>query len=336
MAVVVIQSREPITKQFPAAPPFLLQLLKVILAKYNDQPVHIAGFMARIEAVWFIEFKFEGTSQVQPAVIGQHEQVSGPAAGGTSAAGSVNSTGPAAGGTNAVGSSNSTGTNYAIDQLKSVTVTPPFPPKGVLADGLICKSPYHVVTALEQQYGHTPGAISKLHLADLLLHRKAGPSSSGKAPPGFKLLVQYVETLCFMRGLPPAKLVAEFTRSDGGVDDSRDLDLSLAMVEYAGPRSVVLRVPSADYIIKISTAESIRREVAVHNIVDRSGHSHLRKMLPGGYGRVVGAGEGLHFIALEHYCKLKISRQHANERTELLWQQVCDTYWGPSDYKVLM
>eukprot|EP00878_Enallax_costatus_P020273 GHUV01021424.1.p1 GENE.GHUV01021424.1~~GHUV01021424.1.p1 ORF type:complete len:514 (+),score=162.14 GHUV01021424.1:1632-3173(+) len=313
------------------------KLLKVILAKYNDQPVHIAGFMARIEAVWFIEFKFEATSQVQPAVVGQLEQVSGPtaggtqaagsvnsagpAAGGTQAAGSVNSAGPAAGGTHAEGSSDSTGTKYAIEQLQSVTVTPPFPPKDVLAEGLICKSPYHVVKALEQQHHQNPEAISKLHMADLLLHPKAGPSSSGKAPPGFRLMVQYVNTISCMRGLPPAKLVAEYSRSDGGVDDSRDVDLSLVMVEYAGPRSVVLRLPSEDYIIKISTDESIGREVAVHRIADLSGNEHLRKMHAVGYGRVAGAGEGLHFIALEHYCQLKISRQHVAERAELLWQQ---------------
>eukprot|EP00878_Enallax_costatus_P037452 GHUV01042309.1.p1 GENE.GHUV01042309.1~~GHUV01042309.1.p1 ORF type:complete len:357 (-),score=108.03 GHUV01042309.1:179-1249(-) len=295
--------------------------------------------MARIEAVWFIEFKFEATSQVQPAVVGQLEQVSGPTAGGTQAAGSVNSAGPAAGGTHAEGSSDSTGTKYAIEQLQSVTVTPPFPPKDVLAEGLICKSPYHVVKALEQQHHQNPEAISKLHMADLLLHPKAGPSSSGKAPPGFRLMVQYVNTISCMRGLPPAKLVAEYSRSDGGVDDSRDVDLSLVMVEYAGPRSVVLRLPSEDYIIKISTDESIGREVAVHRIADLSGNEHLRKMHAVGYGRVAGAGEGLHFIALEHYCQLKISRQHVAERAELLWQQVCNDLehcWPPSLSQMLM
>ncbi len=126
-----------------------------------------------------------------------------------------------------------------------------------------------------------------------------------KAPQGFRWLTQYTEKLAERHGLPVTPVGL---RLWGG---QPLLSLGDATIIAHGRRSLVLRLHSdADYVVKIGKTSNISNEGHIHAIVAQSDCRSLRKAVQGFYGQVEGAGSGLSFIGLEHYCLGSIQPHH--------------------------
>ena len=126
-----------------------------------------------------------------------------------------------------------------------------------------------------------------------------------QAPPGFRWLTQYTEKLADRHSLPVTPVGL---RPSGG---QPFLTLEDATVIAHGHRSLVLRLRSdADYVVKIGKTSHIFHEGHIHALVDQSDCQHLRKAVTGSRGEVEGAGPGLSYIGLEHYCQGMIQPHH--------------------------
>lgn len=126
-----------------------------------------------------------------------------------------------------------------------------------------------------------------------------------QAPPGFRWLTQYTEKLADRHSLPVTPVGL---RPSGG---QPFLTLEDATIIAHGHRSLVLRLRSdADYVVKIGKTSHIFHEGHIHALVDQSDCQHLRKAVTGSCGEVEGAGPGLSYIGLEHYCQGMIQPHH--------------------------
>jgi hypothetical protein len=127
-------------------------------------------------------------------------------------------------------------------------------------------------------------------------------NNSVEPPKGFRYLSRFSDRLAAIHGLPIARLQLQREAQQEPVD------LSNAAIVGRGARSLVLRLsPDADYVVKISASRSIERERQMHAVIDPHGCQHLRPAVLGGCGIVDGAGDGLSFIELQHFCERGLS-----------------------------
>lgn len=63
----------------------------------------------------------------------------------------------------------------------------------------------------------------------------------------------------------------------------------------------------------------------MHALLDQRSCKHLRAAVPGQHGSVEGAGEGLSFITLQHFCIRIIAAADmtADEKRAMFMEQVC-------------
>jgi hypothetical protein len=261
-----------------------VQLLKCICCKYNSEPVHLVALAARIEAVWIAQFSFEHQQEGQ----GQGQGRQPPS--GTSA-------------------------SYGYVDLARIKVAPPFP---FAVDeepyGLICRGVEGALAEL------LPNPLATL--ADLLCKTS---SATGRAPPpGFSLLVRYVDALCQMNGIECAMPTAVSSSSLGGASDSAEQSLLAAEVVHLGRKSLLLRLPGADWVFKVAPKDAIESELNIHKVMDGEMCESLRPLAAFGHGKVLGAGDGLSFLALDHWCQ-PVPASALLLRKDMLekwWQQV--------------
>ena len=124
------------------------------------------------------------------------------------------------------------------EHLSRVEVAPSFPrDEETTAAGAICTDISRVLRSLLQRPAST--------FSDLLYACSAG--NSQESPPGFEFLVRYVDRLCLEHGIEIVKPEAVFSSSS-----IPHLDLSTAEVVHMGPKSVVLRLPNDDSVLKVS------------------------------------------------------------------------------------
>ena len=114
-------------------------------------------------------------------------------------------------------------------------------------------------------------------------------------PPGFELLVRYVDQLAFLHDLP----VVEVTfQPDNG---STPLDMEHATVLASTRKSLILQQhDTTNEIIKVGPAKLIEKEAAIHALVD--GGPNIRKLITTGVVSGLQDGLGdipLRFVTLE-------------------------------------
>ena len=184
--------------------------------------------------------------------------------------------------------------SYGYPDLKEVLVGPRFPfSKDEEPQGLICRGLEESMEILMRN----PAAT----LADFLQRSSAGTNTS--PPPGFQLLVRYVDGLCLLHGLGKVQPMAVYSSSVGGNLESSNVDLTLAEVVHMGQKSIVLRLPGKDSVIKVASRNTINQELNIHSLIDRLNCPNLRPLSSHGHGEVMGAGDGLSFLHLSHWCQ---------------------------------
>lgn len=246
--------------------------------------MHLVTLAARIEAVWFARFTFEHRGG--PEQEGQQQQQP----------------------------STSIDTGYGYEDLARVSVAPPFPSSvDEEPSGLICRGLEEALAELLE----TPCAT----LADLLCRASAGTNCA--PPPGFALLVRYVDALGELNGIEQVMPTAVSSSSLGGAPDAAEQDLTAAEVVHLGRKSLLLRLPGADWVFKVARADAITRELGIHKVIDSEGCESLRPLADFGHGRVSGAGDGLCFLALKHWCQpVPASALQSKETFGKWWRQV--------------
>jgi hypothetical protein len=195
--------------------------------------------------------------------------------------------------------------HFLYNNLNEVHVAPGFPrKKDEEPEGIICRG---LDVALENVLNAAPSA----NLADLL--RLASAKTSISPPPGFSLLVRFVSALCALNDIKEVIPTANL------------MDLTDAEVVYLGPKSLLLRMPGADAVIKVAPNSAIDREIDIHEAVDPDGCDSLRSLGDQEIisGKVFGAGDGLSFLVLRHWCQPvpPVSALKA-ETLEMWWLQV--------------
>lgn len=160
-------------------------------------------------------------------------------------------------------------------------------------EGLICRGLEESLKVLMKD----PEAT----LSNFLQRSSAGTNAS--PPRGFKLLVRYVDGLCLLHGLERVKPIALYSSSVGGSLGGSNVDLSLAEVIHMGQKSIVLRLPGEDSVIKVASRNTINQELKIHGLIDRLSCPNLRPLSSHGHGEVTGAGDGLSFLHLAHWCQ---------------------------------
>ena len=113
-------------------------------------------------------------------------------------------------------------------------------------------------------------------------------------PPGFRLLVRYVDTLCQLHSVPIVDIA--FEKATGGV-----VDMSKARVLHCTRKSLVVQQsPASSSVIKIGPAPLIEREIEFHNLVDDH-CPYIRRCLSSGVVLGVSDDENspLQFLELE-------------------------------------
>ena len=294
------------TFQIPT--PWYVQLLKCICSKYNSESEHLVTLASRIEAVWIAQFLFK-QEPGQQLEAGEHQQGGQNQQGGEQhGAGQQQQ-----GGHRHQQANTSASVSYNVKDLVGVNVAPYFPfsvdeePSGVICRGL------------EDALAKLLGFHSTL--ADLLCQTSAGTSCA--PPPGFSLLVQYVDALCNMNAIQQVKPSAVYASSLGGAPNFAVCDLSVAEVVYLGRKSLLLRLPGADNVFKVATEVTITRELSFHKVIDRVVCEGLRHLTAMGHGMVLGAGDGLGFLLLEHWCQpVSASALQSAATFEKWWGQV--------------
>ena len=113
------------------------------------------------------------------------------------------------------------------------------------------------------------------------------------------------------------------------------MELAEAQVLAAGHRSLVLRpAEGANYVIKISSPANIRQELAMHRLADAAECSYLRRCMSDSYGVVLGAGEGLEWLALQPYASSSISVLSSAPAARLV--QLADQVSSPHELLLLV
>ena len=164
---------------------------------------------------------------------------------------------------------------FGYQNLSNVDVAPGFPySEDEEPEGLICRN---IEAALKQELDS--GSLSTL--ADLL--RRASAMTSDAPPPGFTLLVRYVGALSLKYGGQPIQPTAV----PYGGEPSKSLEG--ADVVHLGPKSLLLRLPGVDSVLKVAPNDSIARELSVHKALDMKMCRSLRPMSPSGHGTIFGA-----------------------------------------------
>lgn len=193
--------------------------------------------------------------------------------------------------------------------LTNVDVAPSFPySEDEEPEGLICRD---IEVALKQELDS--GLLSTL--ADLL--RRASAMTPVAPPPGFTLLVRYVNALCLKYGGQPIQPTAV----PFGGEPTKSLEG--AEVVHLGPKSLLLRLPGVDSVLKVAPKDSIAREFSMHKALDMEMCRSLRPLSPSGHGTIFGAGEGLCFLELQHWCEpAPLVPRLDKEKCEKWWNQV--------------
>ena len=177
-------------------------------------------------------------------------------------------------------------------QLKRCRVAPGFPGEQQPAGLLVHKLPLQELESVKDHVG----------LRHFMLWAN---NEQTKAPQGFRWLTQYTEKLAERHGLPVTPVGL---RLPGG---QLLLSLGDATIIAHGRRSLVLRLRSdTEHVVKTGKTSNISNEGHIHAKVARSDCRYLRKAVRGFYGQVEGAGSGLPFIGLEHYCLGSIQPHH--------------------------
>ena len=115
--------------------------------------------------------------------------------------------------------------SYGYPDLKEVLVGPRFPSsKDEEPQGLICRGLEESMEVLMRN----PAAT----LADFLQRSSAGTNTS--PPPGFQLLVRYVDGLCLLHRLEQVQPMAVYSSSVGGNLESPNGEPSLADLVHIG------------------------------------------------------------------------------------------------------
>lgn len=296
------------------------QLLKCICSKYTEGSQHLATLAARIEAVWVVQFTF-GQQPTQQAT----QQGQQPTQQATQQAQQSTQQGQQQHGHHQPTlqlqpppqpSASTTTATYG--NLASVNVAPAFPTsKLVSPDGVICTNIDKAVKAVTQ--------LSNPTLAALLAHASAATMTA--PPPGFILLVQYVDKLCGMYGIQIATPKAEYSRSAGGSHaDDTQVDLSSAAVVHLGAKSLVLRLPGFDSVLKVAAQHTIQHELRMHRVIDLQQCASLRPLVDLRHGDIKGAGDGLEFLELQHWCE-PASDSAVVRNLDLFWTQVWWCEW---------
>jgi len=196
---------------------------------------------------------------------------------------------------------------FGYHNLSNVDVAPGFPySEAEEPEGLICRNIEAALTAELDS-----GLLSTL--ADLL--RRASAMTSDAPPPGFTLLVRYVSALSLKYGGQPIQPTAV----PYGGEPSKALEG--AEVVHLGPKPLLLRLPGADSVLKVAPKASIARELSMHNTLDAKMCRSLRPLSPSGHGSILGAGEGLCFLELQHWCK-------PAPPVPLLDKEACENWWN--------
>lgn len=238
-------------------------------------------YVSRIEAVWIVKFRFQPSDSSR--TMGKEEQHPSDA---------------------------SSSSAYGYSDLSEVLVTPRFPSsKDEEPDGLICRGLEKCMDILMKD----PNAT----LTDLFNQSSAGSSRS--PPPGFELLVRYVDGLCLLHGRERVQPHLVFSSSLGGVLGSSSVDLTPAEVVHMGKKSAVFRLPGQDSVIKVSNWTAIKQELQIHGIIDRLNCPNLRPLLSNGHGEVKGSGDGLGFLHLSYWCETVPKSGFDDRETYLQW-----------------
>jgi hypothetical protein len=181
-------------------------------------------------------------------------------------------------------------------KLNSCRVAPSFTPAGtrIQPNGVLLRRHEWNVMLQDLQLCSSVVGLSKLVL---------WANDDTAAPPaGFRILSAYSDKLASIHQLPKTTLQLKYE------ERSTADDITEARIVGQGHRSLVIRVThSADEVVKIGSKSSIKQEVLIHAHVDRRECQYLRPAKAGHHGEVTGAGTGLHFLTLKHYCSGSIS-----------------------------
>ena len=103
-------------------------------------------------------------------------------------------------------------------------------------------------------------------------------------PPGFHMLVRYVDTLCRLHAVPIVNLSFR-------CDDGKILEMDKAELLHHTRKSIVVQQSSSCLsVIKIGPRALMERELLIHNIVDDNS-IHIRRCLQAGVIVGVSAGD---------------------------------------------
>lgn len=193
-------------------------------------------------------------------------------------------------------------------QLMECKVAPQIPSEPVFPDGqLVARLD---VQKLEDRKNHCG-------IRDFMLWAN---DDNPKPPQGFRYLCRWVDTLARNHKQPITPLTLQV---DGSAEPPLPLDS--CSVVAVGHRSLVLRLsPDVQQVIKVSSTANITRERQLHVMADGANCPYLRKAVPGQFGVVLGAGEGLSWLALDKFCERTIEARDVigAEKFATVWEQV--------------
>ncbi|CAL8466526.1 g6062 [Coccomyxa elongata] len=178
-------------------------------------------------------------------------------------------------------------------EVQRCRVAPAIPEYKVLAEGeLMARLKWEEVEdELEKEAG-------RIGFSELVQWANLGRSDP---PPGFRYLSRYSDRLAALHNLQLSPV--QLTCTDGTTCPLTD-----AAVIAHGHRSLMLRThPDADFVVKVGSYDHIRVEHRAHAHIDKEDCPYLRKAMPGMHGSVEGAGSGLSFIGLHHFCPRNIT-----------------------------
>ncbi|CAL8469124.1 g8665 [Coccomyxa elongata] len=178
-------------------------------------------------------------------------------------------------------------------EVQSCRVAPGIPEYRVLAEGqLMARLKWEEVEdELEKEAG-------QIGFSELMQWANLGRSDP---PPGFRYLSRYSDRLAALHNLQLSPVQLRST-------DGTTCPLTDATVIAHGHRSLMLQThPDADFVVKVGSYDHIRMEHRAHAHIDKEDCLYLRKAVPGMHGLVDGAGSGLSFIGLQHFCPRNIT-----------------------------
>lgn len=125
---------------------------------------------------------------------------------------------------------------------------------------------------------------------------------------GFRYLSWYSDRLAEIHNMPitPLQLITE---------RGETINLGNANVVGRGARSLILRLgEDAECVVKVGRCASIRVEESMHARLHAHRCQFLRRAQAGMSGSVEGAGAGLGFIGLQHFCARQINQSDCSSR----------------------